>query len=178
MILFFLAYIATCLYGIKIQKNPNNDYLSVENTQAIKGIFILLVFFSHFNSYVTFTWSLDSIYQSTVSWFGQTMVTLFLFYSGYGVMESINKKGLPYIKSIPVKRVLSTLFKFDCAVIIFWIIGALFGNTFSPKTVALSLIGWDSLGNSNWYIFVVLLLYLFTFVSFRFLPQKTESSLL
>ena len=35
-----------------------------------------------------------------------------------------------------------------------------------PK-VFLSLIAWESVGNSNWYIFVVLLLYSMTYVSFK-----------
>lgn len=40
---------------------------------------------------------------------GQLIVVMFLFYSGYGVMESVRSKGTAYIKSIPFKRVLSTL---------------------------------------------------------------------
>ena len=92
MIVFLICYIALCLYGARIHKNGNSEYLSMEQTASIKGIFILLVLFSHFNSYVYYGSVMDQTYASFVRWFGQTMVTMFLFYSGYGVMQSITKK--------------------------------------------------------------------------------------
>lgn len=170
MVLFFLAYILLCLYGMKPHRKFDPDYLSVSNTQAVKGIFIILVFFSHFNSYVSFETSFDLYYKDIVTGFRQTMVTLFLFYSGYGVVESINKKGLPYLKQFPVKRMLSTLFKFICAVLIYFLVGVLaLGERYTLPRVLFSLVGWESLGNSNWYIFVVLVLYLISWLSYRFL---------
>ncbi len=172
MIFLFLAYVVLCLFGVKIKTTLDSDYLSIENTQAIKGIFIILVFFSHFNSYVNYTHSYDSVVKTITAVFSQTMVTMFLFYSGYGIMESIRKKGVDYIKAIPLKRVLATLFKFSCAVLVFGILGACLGEKFSLPTVLLSVVGWESLGNSNWYIFVVVVLYLLTYVSFRFLSGK------
>lgn len=175
MIIFFLLYIILCIYGIKLHTSLNQDYLSIDNTQSIKGIFIILVFLSHFNSYVSFENSFDLLYKNIVGLFGQTMVTLFLFYSGYGVMESINKKGITYLKQFPVKRILSTLFKFACAVFLFYIVGTfLTGQKFNFTTVLLSIIGWESLGNSNWYIFVILVLYLITYISYIKLLQKSK----
>lgn len=45
MLLFFLIYIGICLYKIKVRGVKNySGYMSVEKTQSIKGIFILLVF--------------------------------------------------------------------------------------------------------------------------------------
>lgn len=175
MIVFFLLYAVLCLYGMKLHRNLNQSYLSVDNTQSIKGVFIILVFFSHFNSYVSFESGLDLIYQNTVGLFGQKMVTMFLFYSGYGVMESINKKGLNYLKHFPVNRILATLFKFSCAVFVFFLIGVFVtGQKYEFTTVLLALIGWKSIGNSNWYIFVILILYLITYISHRYLLQKNR----
>ena len=173
MLFLFLGYILLCLYGIKLHRR--SDYLSVPNTQAVKGVFIILVFFSHFNSYVTYDSALDLYYKNIVAGFRQTMVTMFLFYSGYGVVESVNKKGLPYLKQFPIKRILSTLFKFICAVLIYFLIGVLaLRERYSVPRVLLSLVGWESLGNSNWYIFVVLVLYLITWLSFRCLHTKNR----
>lgn len=171
MIVFLLLYIALCLYGIRFCREKNTEYLSIEQTTSVKGIFILLVFFSHFNSYVTYTESLDQTYASFVIMFGQTMVTLFLFYSGYGVMQSIMKKD-SYIDTIPVKRILNTWIRFDCAVLIYLIIGLVSGKTFGLKQILLSFTGWDSVGNSNWYIFVILLLYAMTYCSFKIIRTK------
>ncbi len=173
MLFLLLVYFAVCIYGVKFKFSGNADYMSVENTQAIKGIFILMVFFSHIKGYVTFGTGLpDEIFLRFFEIIGQAMVALFLFYSGYDVMESIKKKGEPYIKKFPKNRVLATLFNFDLAVLLFLILTLILGEKVTVKRVLLSLIGWDALGNSNWYIFVILLLYLLTYVVFTLLKGK------
>lgn len=84
-------------------------------------------------------------------------------------MESIKKKGMSYVKSIPTKRIGSVLFRFDIAILIYAIIYVISNKKwFAVNKFLLSLIGLESLGNSNWYIFVVLLMYLFTYIAFRF----------
>lgn len=144
-----------------------NEYMSIPSTQSIKGIFIILVFFSHFNSYALLSSRWDLLYKAVVELFGQTMVTMFLFYSGYGVMESVKKKGIAYVNDIPSKRILSTLFRFDCAVLLFGLCRWVYGEYFTFSDLLLSLVGWEALGNSNWYIFVINLLYAITFIAFK-----------
>ena len=141
--------------------------MSRDITDSVKGIFIILVFFSHFNSYADFTWKPDLIYNNIISLFSQTMVTMFLFYSGYGVMESIKNKKKHYVDLMPRKRLLTTIINFDIAVCIFLILAICFNEPLTVPQVLLSLIGWDSVGNSNWYIFVILLLYLITYIIFK-----------
>ena len=184
MWLFFGLFVLLCLY--KVQLKPKNgesymtDYMSVEKTMAIKGIFIMLVFFSHFNSYVTFSSPEELEYLKIFKDIGQAMVTLFLFYSGFGVMESIKKKGKAYVNKIPVTRILGTYFRFDIAVVIFIIVGAILGNTYPVSQCLLSFTGWDSVGNSNWYIFAVVIAYLITFISFElgcWLTKKKSANL-
>jgi len=153
MFIFFGLFVLLFLY--KVQVKPKNgekymtDYMSVEKTMSIKGIFIMIVFFSHFNSYVAFSSPLESFYVKIFKYIGQAMVTLFLFYSGYGVMESIKKKGMGYVNKIPVTRILGTYFRFDIAVLIFIIVQAILGKTFPLSQYLFSFTGWDSVGNSN-----------------------------
>lgn len=176
MWLFCLAAVAVCIYGIKINKAASNvsESLSVDNTTALKGIFILLVFFSHFNSYVAYTAKIDLVYLRLVDWIGQSMVAVFLFLSGYGVMESMQKKP-KYIATIPCKRVLATLFRFDVAVIIYAVVSVAMGIDITWKQMALSLIAWSKVGNSNWYIFDILALYLMTYMVFIWYEKKRIS---
>lgn len=173
MLAFLILLLVLCVYGMKLEteKGAMTDYLSVDSTKSVKGIFIILVICSHFNSFVTLTGPLDVFYRDTVARFGQTMVTLFMFYSGYGIMESIAKKGDGYVKRLPVDRVLATLFRFDCAVLLFAVLAPVLGQPFSLGKFLLSLVGWESLGNSNWYIFAILVLYLMTWVGFRLLGK-------
>lgn len=180
MAVFFCVFFLHCLCRARIflGKEGNQDYLSLQHTQIVKGIFIILVFFSHFNSYVTYTARWDVICRDLVSLFGQTMVTMFLFYSGYGVMESVRKKGRDYVDAMPGKRILSTLFRFDCAVLMFAVLALWKGDIIGPLQFVLSLIGWDSLGNSNWYIFIILVLYLMTYSTCKLSSnQKTAVTL-
>ena len=130
-----------------------------------------MVFLSHFNSYITLSGAADEIYIKFFRFIGQAMVALFLFYSGYGIMESIKRKGNSYVTSIPQKRLLHTIFNFDCAVLLYLILSLILGNDLTIKHILLSLIGWESLGNSNWYIFVILVLYLLTFIVFKLLSK-------
>lgn len=118
---------------------------------------------SHFNPYVRYTVPSDIWYLKAIGKVGQLMVTTFLFYSGYGIMESIKQKGTVYVSNIPKKRILGTLYKFILAVNCF----ALMAHYHIPlKRLLLSFIAWTSIGNSNWYIFAILMCYLFVFISF------------
>lgn len=178
MFILFALFGLLCLYKVQLKpasgENYITDYMSIDKTNAIKGIFIAIVFFSHFNGYVEFTNAYDEKYAYLMSEFGQRMVTLFLFYSGYGVMESIKKKGMPYIHKIPKTRVLATYFRFDIALLFYFALKFMANIHYhiSPKHLALTIIGWDSIGNSNWYIFVIIVLYVFTFIAFEIFRDK------
>lgn len=137
-----------------------SDYLGREQCDSIKGVFILFVFFSHFMGYVGRVggYVIDTH-------LGQMMVTLFLFYSGYGVMESIKKKGDEYVKSMPKRRILTTLVNFDIAVLAFIALDLILGRPITIKLTLLSFVCWESVGNSNWYIFAIICCYIAAFVS-------------
>lgn len=169
LLIVLLIFLIVSCSSMKIAAEGqfHNDYLSKSNTTAINGIFVVLVFLCHFAQYVKF--SPDFIDQSFVffkSHLGQLVVTTFLFFSGYGIICSISKKGLDYVKAIPKKRFLSVLIHFDIAVILFMVVNVLLGKGFPIKENLIALTGWESIGNSNWYIFAILALYLIVFLSF------------
>ncbi len=175
MLIYVAAFALICLWGVNVKlKNKDffEDYMSPDETTAIKGIFILIVFFSHFNSYVDFELKSDLIYENAVNIIGQWMVTLFMFYSGYGIMEQIEKKGNGYVRALPSKRIAGLIFRFDIAVVLFVAIKLLLNEKIKPMKLVLSFIGWESMGNSNWYIFDILLLYAVTYIAFRFIKDK------
>lgn len=158
----------------------HEDYISPLRCNAIKGVFICLVFVRHIRDYVAAlelpVSTLDRITLIIDGNLGQLIVALFLFYSGYGLMESYKKKGQAYIKQIPQKRILSTLLNFDLAVIVFFVVSLLLGKHYSLGRLGLSLIAWESVGNSSWYIFVILLCYLLYYLAFVF-PKNNNPKL-
>lgn len=172
MIFFYLVLALLVLSSIKYQKAGFVDsYLSMDTTNMVKGIFILLVFIKHATPYVlkagwTPSGLCGDLFYLVDNNVGQWIVTMFLFYSGYGVMESIKCKGREYVSQIPRKRFLNVLLNFDIAVLFFIAINVCLGKNLSIRTSLLSLTGWESVGNSNWYIFIIMMLYLITFISF------------
>ena len=173
LLALLLSIFALCLWGMKFNlKGFNDDYLSKGNTNSIKGIFILLIVLKHSCQYISDSgYAYDRIGDS---WFlqffwiiAQLVVVMFLFYSGYGVGESFKYKGAPYVKAMPRHRILGTLLNFDVAVLIFIVVDLLLGIELTANQCLLSLTGWKSVGNSNWYIFVILVCYLMTYVTLR-----------
>lgn len=172
MLIFYFLLVILILSSLKYSRSDFNDeYLSLEMTNAVKGIFILLVFIKHATPYVINAgWVPTGIWGELFNFVnnnvGQWIVAMFLFYSGYGVMESIKRKGHGYIQSLPRKRILQVLFNFDIAVLIFIIVDIILNKPLTIKQCLLSLTGWESVGNSNWYIFIIMLMYLITYIAF------------
>lgn len=146
--------------------------LSISSTTCIKGVFVLLIFLSHFCQYIdTNTLPYFGPYLFLRSILGQLVVAPFLFYSGYGIMEQIKKKGKNYIGSMPKKRIFKTWLHFVLAVVIYLLVSFHLRSGYSLTTILLSFTGWESLGNSNWYIFAILVMYICTYASFKILKN-------
>ena len=181
MIVFYLAILILILTGIKVCKNGyHSDYLSKTNTNAIKGVFLLFIVISHSLVYVTKCgYELNSFGDNIINFIyyrgGQLVVVMFLFYSGYGIGESYKRKGETYVKQMPTHRILTTLLNFDVAVLFFAITCLCLSIPFTTKHFLLSLIAWESIGNSNWYIFCILLCYFISFVTLKFTNNKRNS---
>ena len=95
-----IILILTCFaafYNIKIT-SYNKDYLSVQQTENLKGIFILLVLFHHLNIFA----GVGDIYN----FFSNAG---FIFISGYGLMYQFEHKGRAYVKSFPKRRLFVVL---------------------------------------------------------------------
>ena len=161
-----LMFLLLFLYQGKVKLHGYwEDYLGREQTDATKGIFLVFVFYRHFTSYIDAWGVLDLRILQFNYFLDQLIVVMFLFYSGYGVGEAIRTKGHAYVKRMPMKRILPVLIRFDLTVFLFYLLSLLMHKHYACKRVLLSLTGWQSIGNSNWYIFIILLLYLITFVA-------------
>lgn len=134
-------------------------YIDKGHSDVVKGIFIILVFISHFQGYVSNAggWTANLF-------LGQLMVAMFFFYSGFGVKESISHKE-NYLSKIPTRRILTTLLNFDVAVLAYVALNLLLGVPMCKAQLMSAFIGWDSVGNSNWYVFVILLCYVIAYIS-------------
>lgn len=135
--------------------------LDKKQTTCINGIFVVFVFLSHFGQYEIMPWN------EILLAIGQLMVAPFLFYSGYGIMEQIKRRGNKYIDSMPRKRILKFYIHFCMALCLYIVLSFLLGRNYSLSRILLSFTGWSSIGNSNWYVFAILVMYSIVYISFK-----------
>lgn len=110
-----------------------NRALNKEQTTCINGIFVLFVFLSHFGQYETMPWN------GVLLAIGQLMVAPFLFYSGYGIMEQIKRRGIVYIDSMPRKRILKFYIHFCMALCIYLFLSFLLRKEYSFVRIIVSV---------------------------------------
>lgn len=171
MIYYVIILFLICSWGLTIRVFQT-DYMSIEKTTSTKGIFTFLIFLSHAMGYCTSAPTND-IGIRILTFLGQMVVVMFLFYSGFGIMEQYGRRGGSYLKSFPKKRILKLLLHFDLAVLLFLFVQLLLGNTYPLSYYFLCWIGWTSIGNSAWFIFDMLLLYLISYLTLLLIEKHS-----
>lgn len=168
MILYIIALLVLSLWRIRWSTTVNP--FDREMTTCVNGLFVLLVVLSH-------TWSialagcectmLDSLYRMfQVRFMGQLIVVPFLFYSGFGVMEQIKRKGTDYLDSFPWKRIAPLYLNYCVAVLVFAGFAYISGVRIPLKIFLLSFTCWDRIdicdgyGHPTWYVFCILYCYM------------------
>lgn len=174
--LLILALIAM-IYGIQWLGGQkwNDEYTEIANTHAVSGMFVLLVFMSHVSSYFDLG-SGDQIYRYVRMAFSQLIVAPFFFYSGYGVYRSVREKGTAYVKNMPYRRIFRVWLHFAIAICCYWILLKIRGYTINPVKIPLVFLGWYSIGNSNWFIFDILVFYLISWMSFSVFRNNQKAA--
>lgn len=179
MTVIFLLFILFCLGTAKYQnpfsKDVQEDFLSRDSTIMVNGIFVFLVFLSHFSGYVEKNYKFDRLYLEINGIIGECVVCPFLFYSGYGMAEQIKRDRMAYTKKLMAKRFPQLWIKFAICVLIYIILAIVMEKNLSINQILLSLVGLDSVGNSAWYIFYMLCAYIMVFISFRFVKKRSVS---
>ena len=169
----YIFILLLALYGAKFNFHGyTDDCVSRNQCNAVKGFWIMLIFMRHAMQYIKHGgYKFDFFGDGTAKYFDnhiyQLVVACFLFYSGYGVMTSLMTKGKAYADSIPRRRILNTLLNFDVAVLIFIVSDFIVGVNLDAYKVVASLLAWESVGNSNWYIFVILVCYFAAYAGYK-----------
>ena len=178
MIFWYLLILVVALVNIRVcKKGFYPDYIGKEQCNAIKGLFIMLVILGHIIAEfkeigLDFEQPVNHSAYLFYKGMGQLVVAMFLFYYGYGVMKSLLTRGNEYLVSYPKSRLLTTLLNFDIAVCLYFPLALITDYQMNWSTVLLSFIGWESLGNSNWYIFVILLCFLVFYLIFKLVRSR------
>ena len=163
--LIFLIFIFLSIIGVNI-KGINKffiNYLELENTKSIRGIFVWMIFFRHYNGY--YKYDKNKISIKIDKSLEQNIVSLFLFYSGYGINLSFKKNGIKYIKTLPIKSLIIYI-KFQLILLIFVMNNIILGKKITIKIYLFAVIFKRGIGNSYWFAFTIIILYIYSFFSF------------
>lgn len=176
MNLLILLLVIITIYGARVSSDGHSDYIGRNQTDSIKGIFAIIILFSHMRGYLPPPGENDIVFYSTLVFIDQLMVVMFLLYSGYGVMESLKRNRQKYYDTFLTHRLLKTWLMFAIAVGLYFILALVLGHEYPAKNYIWCWIGWESIGNSNWFVFDILVLYLITY-SGLFVANRMRLSL-
>ncbi len=174
MILFIFAVLILSLIECKpiFGKGFHKNYASAEQTRSINGIFILLILFSHtYFAWVDSTGITDALYTPFRTFMGQFVVVPFLFYSGYGIMESLSKKE-GYLKSFPKKRLLRIATQFTLITLLYVVLQLCLQGKYTLWEYLLSFTGITSIGNGGWYMLSTFVFYISIILCFNLFKRN------
>lgn len=164
MILYLGALLLLCLWGIKFS-GFREDYISKEQSGSFKGIFAMMIFLSHIRSFVSAQFPGDRLYSEVFTLLGQMTVVMFFFYSGFGIMESIKCKP-GYMHGFFKNRIVKLILDYNIVSLAYMLYRTCTGTFFSWDRYLLSWCGWETVADvnarGNWFMFVILQLYLIT----------------
>jgi peptidoglycan/LPS O-acetylase OafA/YrhL len=142
MIIFIVLLLFLVLYQCKprFDRGFYEDYASRNQTLAINGIFITLILLSHTFAKVNSGDVFDRLYEPMRVFLGQFVVVPFLFYSGYGIMESLSKKE-GYLKTFSKNRFLKIFMQFSVITLVYIVMHLLLNSEYSWLKIVLSFTG-------------------------------------
>ena len=167
--MFYILAGASLLWGLKL-RTSDAGYMKKENINGIKGFLALLIFLSHsYMSMLSLGVKLTGV--EILAWrirnlLGQLIVAVLLFYSGYGVMVSVMRKKKTYLGQMWKRRIFKTWVHFAFAVLLFFLFNIVTNQTYPVNIIIGAFFAWTKIGNANWYIFCVLILYILSWLAF------------
>lgn len=148
----------------------SKDYLSKENTKALKGIFAVFVLWHHLYQYsalITGT-VIGIVFQAM----GYLSVGMFFFLSGYGLTTSYRNRG-GYIDTFLRKKVLTLYIDILLFTGLFYFFNAvILTDSISLSSIIKSITFGGTIVPLGWYLQVAIILYVLFYLTFRFIKDE------
>lgn len=172
---YYLLYLLLFIIFISFVKSSNiaesgyNKYLSKNITDSLKGFSVLVVIFSHIALFSVNKNIFVTIFKNS----GFLAVALFLFVSGYGLTEQLNKRE-NYLKGFIFNKIIRLYLIFFISNIIVTILNNIFLKTnYSAKNILSSSLYMNfANGRELWFVAAILFLYLTFYLSFKLFKDK------
>lgn len=140
------------------------DYLSKDNSSCIKGIFAVVILIHHITQFnpVDMPNYVHLLVQST----GYLSVSVFFFFSGYGLSLQYNKNE-NYLNHFLKHRVLSLYGKYLFIMLMYLLFFLCIGRRFTAMELFHSAVLYHTFVSNGWFFFSILLLYLIFYIVYR-----------
>jgi peptidoglycan/LPS O-acetylase OafA/YrhL len=157
------------LSGVNIYHHPKSNSFKIyqldkKATEALKGILILIVTFSHLTAYI------DCGIIKEICNYGALAVSVFFFISGYGLMKSLIYRK-DYLTNFISKRFSKILPPIIIVTIIYIPLKVYFDGT-NLYQLLKDLAKGHTLTPYAWYIYAIILYYLSFYTTFKIIKRK------
>lgn len=158
-----ILFIVLLFIGCKFYKKGewNDEYLSLKQTQIIKGFCAVGIILHHCSQRTAASWLKSKYIIHGLDFFvdiGYLFVALFLFFSGYGLYKSYKQKQ-DYFRDYFSKRILPILIAYLTTSLIYY----LYKQVSSTYT---------------WYIVAILVCYILFYFAFKYIKKEFISYLI
>ena len=146
----------------------NDKYNDKSTTSIINGLFVCLVFIHHFGKRTG-----GEVVNYVGEYMGQLVVVTFLFYSGYGCMVQLRKRGYSYLASFPRRRILPFVMNYWVFAAVYAVLAFAVGRRFSFSQLLLSFTSWTGVGynivagGGYWYVFAIVFLFIMFYLALK-----------
>lgn len=148
------------------QLPDNGACLTHNRTNLINAFFIVIIVLRHINLCIVPFEGLDLWYQRFYDEpAGQSIVSSFFFFSGYGIFKAIERKREHYVKELMTKRFLRLYINmgiccaFSCIVYLI--------THLTPKETLVSFVNTMIGAGSYWFVVMTLAIYVVTWFGFK-----------
>ena len=143
-----LVYFLLIIYGCRWKSIDDTEhFMNLEYTNVLKGLCCILVVIVHVST------AYENPLQQAVGGFSQVSVTLYFLFSAYGVLYGIRNKP-NYLKKFWKNRLPSLLIPFVLSCVLKLLVGVEPGS------------------GGTYFVFVLLLFYVVTYVAARFFAKQ------
>ena len=159
--LLLLAGILMVLFRRREVFSQNRDPLAPEHSTAIRGLLAVTVVLHHLSLTVTHA-NLFRIFTLA----GIVCVSVFFFYSGYGLMVGLLKKA-DYLRGFFSRRVLRIAFFYLLSNLVIWYGFQLTHYKYTLSEIQHGLVTGDPFTPYSWYVLTLLILYVLFYICAR-----------
>ena len=172
--LILVLFVALLCIKLKVAKKRQifGDYLSLENTTALRGALAIIIILHHMSERIQNTKIFLILMHS-----GYLVVSVFFFLSGVGLIASI-KKGSAYLHKFLTHRVLYFLIVYLFVTVLYIIEKILTGKITSINYILKSFVSFNPIASNSWYMIVLILYYLIFWISFKIFKSSNQKAII